>query len=66
MQALKESECIAASRECVFYKTKAICQRCALLRTLSHRHIVQYVESFVEDMVLHIVMELCEQGPSLS
>ena len=50
LETLNDSESAAAQREC------------ALLRTLSHPHIVTYVSSYMSDAVLHIVMELCARG----
>lgn len=35
-------------------------QEANLLKTLSHPHIVQYKDSFIEDNTLVIVMEYCE------
>lgn len=33
-----------------------------LLRSLKHPNVVEYVDSFIEDEMLHIVMEYCEGG----
>ena len=37
-------------------------QESALLKDLKHPHIVEYIESFVEDFTLIIIMEYCEEG----
>ena len=50
LSCLKEKDLLNAQKEA------------QLLKNLKHPHIVQYIESFVENEVLIIIMEYCEEG----